>query len=141
MVNTFSQYGQDPFTSYLVGLFHSIGGLTLNTQLNLWDFKNIREEANSFMYLKKQCSEALSLAIIKQWELPEDIQQAMSDEINDDEHLLLSHSASISELISLHEQEKISQEAFDEHLEEMGINASLTEQISNLTQETLSAQN
>ena len=134
------QYAQDPFTAYLVGLFHSIGALTLNTQLNLWDFKNIREEANSFMYLKKQCSEPLSLAILLQWELPEEIQEAMSNEMDDESHQLLHHAAAISQMIALHEQEKISDEEFEQHLDAMNINASLTEQISNLTQETLNTQ-
>lgn len=131
------QYAQDPFIAYLVGLFHSIGALTLNTQLNLWGFKNMREEANSFMYLKKQCSEQLTLAIIKQWELPEDIQKAMANQMNNEDHQLLSHAASLSHLIALHEQDKINDAELEEHLEAFAVNSSFTEQVATITHETL----
>ncbi len=134
------QYDQDPFIAYLVGLFHSIGALTVNTQLNLWSFENIREEANSFMYAKQLCGNELSLAIIKQWELPADIQESMANEMLNDSFHLLEHASAISHTIFLHDQEKLSEDELEEKLEELGINASFTEQVSKLTNETLNAQ-
>jgi len=134
------QFEIDPFTAYLVGLFHSIGALTLNTQLNLWDFANIREEAHSFLYLKKQCADSLSLEILAQWELPEDIQTAMKFELTDPQAKLLKRSASFSQLVALYEKEKINDDEFDALLDQFELNRSFSERVSQLTQETLKAQ-
>lgn len=59
------------FTAYLSGLFHSIGEMAFLEQVSIDDSLSLN--IGTYAYLHEQYFERLTLAILKDWELPEDI--------------------------------------------------------------------
>ena len=130
-----SHSDSDPFTGYLAGLFNNIGELTIFSELNNWNFTNETEAAHAFYYLQQRCGHSLSASIIKQWQIPGDIDRIVMQQGESDIDPLLHKAVAFSQAMHLHHIEKLSLEDLDIFMQLHDLPGDTHEQVQALTQQ------
>lgn len=81
------QRGLEPYKAYLLGLVHDIGKITIFSELST-QFQQNRNQDNAqpgyaaFAPLMQSTSEQLSYTVAQDWSLPEEISEALRQQIN-----------------------------------------------------------
>lgn len=81
------QRGLEPYKAYLLGLVHDIGKITIFSELST-QFQQNRNQDNAqpgyaaFAPLMQSTSEQLSYTVAQDWSLPEEISEALHQQIN-----------------------------------------------------------
>ena len=145
------QRGLEPYKAYLLGLMHDMGKITLFSELctqfkiNSHQMDKVLPSYATFAPLMETLSPALSHTIAEDWELPEEICDALQQQIdlrpghkvNAYSHLLFQTNLACEMYFTLREAPKEDQEilerAAQKALTELGLPKNLFKQLDSLT--------